>query len=74
MERKELIDVVVVQLHDTMILTTRKILPPFCACAHSSGTLFTGGQYLPVNNVQGDIIYGGTLFTLTPCMIVKFTI
>ena len=36
MERKELINVVVVQLHDAMILTTRKILPPFGACARSS--------------------------------------
>ena len=36
MERKELIDVIVVQLHYTVIPTTRKILPPFGACAHSS--------------------------------------
>ena len=61
MERKELIDVVV-QLWsiDTMIqkvlqLTTRKVLPPFGTCAHSS--LGGGGQYSPVNNVQGDIIH-----------------
>ena len=30
-------------------------------------TLFTGGRhYSLVNNVRGDIIHGGTLFTPTP--------
>ena len=55
MERKELIDVVVVQLHDTMILTTRKILPPFGPCARCSvggGTLFTGGHYSQGDNIH----------------------
>ena len=55
MERKELIDVVVVQLHDTMILMTRKILPPFGTCARCS---VGGGHYS-----RGDIIHRGTLFT-----------
>ena len=27
-----------------------------------------GGQYSPVNNVRGDIIHGGTLFTPTPIL------
>ena len=54
-----------------MILTTKKILPPYGACARSSvgvggGDLIHGrGQYSPVNNVWGDIIHGETLFTPT---------
>ena len=32
--------------------------------------IMSGGQYSPVNNVRGDIIHGGTLFTPTPLVAV----
>ena len=57
MEHKELIDVIVVQLHDTMIFTTRKILPPFgaCACCSVGGGGGGGGTHYS----RGDIIHRG---------------